>query len=61
VHRLKAIWKLGVKVEVKLRLFDAMVMSVLLYGSGSWAHHFELTKRHIILNLQKEAEAARTL
>jgi len=36
VHRLRPIWRLGVKPEIKLRLFDAMVMPLLIYGASTW-------------------------
>ena len=46
MHKMKPIWGLRVGIPLKLRLFNAMVMPILLYGSGSW-----------VLS-RKEAEAA---
>ncbi|KAL5268072.1 hypothetical protein ACHWQZ_G004953 [Mnemiopsis leidyi] len=44
-HQLQDIWKLGMRRDMKIRLFRATVESVLLYGSETWTIGHSLEKR----------------
>ena len=44
-HKLKSIWKSGMRRDLKIRLFVATVESILLYGSETWTISQSLAKR----------------
>ena len=44
-HQLKNIWKSDMRRELKVRLFQATVESVLLYGSETWTVTKTLSKK----------------
>ncbi len=44
-HQMKKIWKSGMKRNLKIRLFQATVESILLYGSETWTISSSLSKR----------------
>ena len=43
-HRLKKIWKSDLRKEIKIRLFVALIESVLLYGAETWTMTKKLDK-----------------
>ena len=44
-HKLKTIWKSGMRRDLKIRLFVATVESILLYGSETWTISQSLATR----------------
>ena len=44
-HQMKKIWKSGMKRDLKIRLFQATVESILFYGSETWTVSSSLSKR----------------
>ena len=44
-HKMKKIWKSNLRRDLKIRLFQATVESVLLYGSEAWTLTVEMTKK----------------
>ena len=43
-HKLKQIWKSDLRKAIKVRLFTALIESVLLYGSDTWTMTKSLNK-----------------
>ena len=44
-HKMKKIWKSDLRRDLKVRLFQATVESILLYGSETWTMTKSLTKK----------------